>query len=240
MTKKSRKTKPIRPVREWRRPAFRALAAACFCVAILPALAGASRVASAASEAGALSAAGEFLTSMTGRAIAQLTDQSLSQSERRVRFRVLFRETFDVPAVGRFVLGRYWRKAKPEVREAFLRVFEEVMIQRFAPKFAGYAETKFEIDRVRALDQAGQFVIRSRITPDQGEPIEIDWRVRGRDGQFKILDVIGEGISMALTLRSEYAAAIKDSGGRVEGLIERLRAQVEIEGDTQTSKTAAD
>jgi phospholipid transport system substrate-binding protein len=119
-------------------------------------------------------------------------------------------------------------------------VFEEIMIQRFAPKFAGYAETKFEIDRVRALDQAGQFVIRSRITPDQGEAIEIDWRVQERDGHFKILDVIGEGISMALTLRSEYASVIKDSGGRVEGLIERLRAQVEIEGDTQTSKTAAD
>jgi ABC-type transporter MlaC component len=51
--------------------------------------------------------------------------------------------------------------------------------------------------------------------------------------------VIGEGISMALTLRSEYASAIKGSGGRVEGLIDRLRAQVESEGDTQTSETIA-
>ncbi len=217
----------------WRRPALRALAAVCFCVAILPVLAGGNRPASAASDAG------EFLASMTGRAIAQLTDETLALSERKARFRILFRESFDVPAVARFVLGRYWRKTKPQTREAFLSVFEEVMIQRFAPKFAGYAETRFEISRVRALDEPGQFVIRSRISTDQSEGIEIDWRVRERDGHFKILDVIGEGISMALTLRSEYASAIKDSGGQVEGLIDRLRAQVESEGATQTSESVA-
>ncbi len=234
MTKKSWKVPPTRPARKERRSALRALAAACFCVAILPVLAGAGRPASAASEPGA------FLISMTGHAIAQLTDESLPLSERKARFRVLFRENFDVPAVGRFVLGRYWRKAKPETREAFLSVFEEIMIQRFAPKFAGYAETEFEISRVRALDRPGHFMIRSHIAPDRGEAIEIDWRVRERDGRFKILDVIGEGISMALTLRSEYASAIKNSGGRVEGLIERLRAQIESDGDTQTSESVAD
>jgi phospholipid transport system substrate-binding protein len=157
MTKKSQKAIPTKPARRGRRPVLRVLAAACFCAAILPVLAGASRPASAASEAG------EFLTSMTGRAIAQLTDENLTLPERKARFRGLFRENFDLPAVGRFVLGRYWRKAKPAARDAFLRVFEEVMIQRFAPKFAGYAETKFEISQVRSLEAPGQFVISSRI-----------------------------------------------------------------------------
>ena len=233
MMNKSQKAQPINRARKARRSALRALAAACFCAAILPVLIGGGRPANAASEAG------EFLTSMTGRAIAQLTDESLPLPERKTRFRVLFRENFDVPAVGRFVLGRYWRRAKPEARDAFLSVFEEIMIQRFAPKFAGYAETSFEIIRVRALDKSGDFMISSKISPDDGEAFEIDWRVRERDGHFKILDVIGEGISMALTLRSEYASAIKDSGGRIQALIDRLRTQVESD-DTQTSKSVAD
>jgi phospholipid transport system substrate-binding protein len=228
------KAQPINRARKWRRPALRALAAACFCAAILPALIFSGRPAGAASEAG------EFLTSMTGRAIAQLTDESLPLSERKTRFRVLFRENFDVPAVGRFVLGRYWRRAKPESRDAFLSVFEEIMIQRFAPKFAGYADTSFEIIRVRPLDKFGDFMISSKISPDDGEAFEIDWRVRERDGNFKILDVIGEGISMALTLRSEYASAIKNSGGRIQALIDRLRSQVDNNGDTQTSKSVAE
>ncbi len=233
MTKNYLKADPTRPARIWLRPALRALTGACFCVAILAVLAGAGRPANAASDAG------EFLTSMTGRAIAQLTDESLPLAERKARFRILFRENFDIPTVGRFVLGRYWRTAKPETRDAFLNVFEEVMIQRFAPKFAGYGETRFEIRRVQALEQPGQFVVRSRISPDGGKTFEIDWRVRKRDGFFKVLDVIGEGVSMALTLRSEYASAIKNSGGKVEGLIARLRAQVESESGTQTTNSTA-
>jgi len=226
-------TRPAEPANRWPGPALRVLAAVCFWAMILPVLAGTGQPASAASEPGT------FLTSMTGRAIAQLTDESLPLPERKARFRILFRENFDVPAVGRFVLGRYWRRAKPETQDAFLSVFEEIMIQRFAPKFAGYADTTFEVSRVRPLDQPGHFLIRSRISTDRGEPIEIDWRVRERDGHFKIIDVIGEGISMALTLRSEYGSAIKSSGGQVESLIDRLRAQVQNDGDTQTSESVA-
>jgi phospholipid transport system substrate-binding protein len=179
--------------------------------------------------------ASAFLASLTDRAFAQLSDESLSMPERRQRFRVLFRENFDVPAIGRFVLGRYWRKAKAPVRKDFLSVFEEIMVRRFAPKFANYAETKFEIGLVRPLREKGQYLVASTVVRAEGEPLKIDWRVRDKDGRLKILDVLGEGVSMALTLRSEYASAIKDSGGRVEGLVDKLRARIESDPDTQTT-----
>ena len=179
--------------------------------------------------------ASAFLASLTDRAFAQLSDESLSMPERRQRFRVLFREHFDVPAIGRFVLGRYWRRAKPPVRKDFLSVFEEIMVQRFAPKFANYAETKFEIGIVRPLREKGQYLVASTVRRAEGEPLQIDWRVRDKDGRLKILDVLGEGVSMALTLRSEYASAIKDSGGRVEDLVDKLRARIESDPDTQTT-----
>ncbi len=184
--------------------------------------------------------AGAFLASLTDRAFAQLSDESLTMPERRQRFRVLFRENFDVPAIGRFVLGRYWRKAKPPVREDFLSVFEEIMVQRFAPKFANYAETRFEVGLVRPLREKGQYLVASTVVPAEGEPLHIEWRVRDKDGRLRILDVLGEGVSMALTLRSEYASAIKDSGGRVEGLVEKLRARIESDPDTQTTSNTED
>ncbi len=184
--------------------------------------------------------AGAFLASLTDRAFAQLSDESLSLAERRQRFRVLFRENFDVPAIGRFVLGRYWRKAKPPVRTDFLSIFEEIMVRRFAPKFANYAETKFEIGLVRPLREKGQYMVASTVVRAEGEPLRIDWRVRNKDGRLKILDVLGQGISMALTLRSEYASVIKDSGGRVEDLVDKLRARIESDPDTQTTSNTED
>ena len=155
--------------------------------------------------------------------------------KQRQHIRDLYREHLDVPAIGRFVLGRYWRRAKPPVRKDFLSVFEEIMVQRFAPKFANYAETKFEIGIVRPLREKGQYLVASTVRRAEGEPLQIDWRVRDKDGRLKILDVLGEGVSMALTLRSEYASAIKDSGGRVEDLVDKLRARIESDPDTQTT-----
>ena len=170
--------------------------------------------------------AGAFLSSLTSRAIEQLTDVSVADKERKTRFRDLFRENFDIPAIGRFVLGRYWRPTSTEARRAFLDIFEDVMVERFAPQFSGYAGTAFRITAVRPLNEDGEFVVRSSFTPPGGEPLMVDWRVRQLNGSFKVLDVMGAGVSMALTLRSEYGSVIKNAGGRVEGLTSMLRDRI--------------
>jgi len=171
--------------------------------------------------------AAAFLASLTNQAIEKLTDASLPVMEREQSFRSLFRANFDIPAIGRFVLGRYWRKARPEVRKDFLAAFEEIMTQSFASRFSGYANTKFEVVSVQALKRAGQFKVRSRIAPTKDEVYLVGWLVEHKNGQFRVLDVVAEGVSMALTLRSEYASVIKRSGGRVEGLIARLHENIE-------------
>ncbi len=202
------------------RHVLRRLAVALLGVALLAASPGGSR----ADDAGAAAA---FLASLTDQVIEQLTDASLPVMERERRFRSLFRVNFDIPAIGRFVLGRYWRKARPEVRKNFLAAFEEIMAQGFATRFAGYADTKFEMVSVQALKRTGQFKVSSRIAPTKDEVYLVGWLVEHKNGQFRVLDVVAEGVSMALTLRSEYASVIKRSGGRVEGLVAQLYKNIE-------------
>ena len=184
-------------------------------------------------------AAGTFLASLTKQAIEQLSDTSMLMEERETRFRVLFRANFDVSAIGRFVLGRYWRRADKESRAEFLTVFEDVMVQRFAPQFAGYAGTGFVVGVVRPLPDKGQFIVSSTIKRPKKETLAINWRIREHDGRFTVLDVIGEGVSMALTLRSEYASVIKSSGGKVEGLTTVLRDRTAGNATPGTTASAA-
>ncbi len=189
------------------RQVLQRLAAALLGVALLAASPDGSR----ADDAGAAAA---FLVSLKDQAIEQLTDESLPAAEREQSFRGLFRASFDIQTIGRFVLGRYWRKAQPEVRKDFLSAFEEIMAQGFVSRFTGYADTKFEVASVQALKRKGQFKVNSRIAPTEHEIYLVGWLVEQRKGQFRVLDVVGEGVSMALTLRSEYASVIKRSGGR--------------------------
>jgi phospholipid transport system substrate-binding protein len=174
--------------------------------------------------------AGRFIAELTETAIDSLTDDSVPPAERESRFRDLFRANFDVPAIGRFVLARYWRAADAAEKEAFLEVFEDVMVRRFAPQFSGYAGTRLEVTKVQPLSDNRQYIVNTRIDPPDGKPFAVDWRVRETGDGYKVLDVIGEGVSMALTLRSEYTSVIKRAGG-VGGLIEQLRKQVETGAD---------
>lgn len=182
-----------------------------------------------AATAGALDTkqAANFLHDLQEKAASRLGDASVSEAEKEQRFRELFNDNFDVPAIGRFVVARYWRGASEADRAAFLEVFEDAMVQRFLPLLAENSSERFQVGNVTPDGNAENMaMIDSRIDRAEGEPYRVAWRVRERDGQFKILDIVAEGVSMAITLRSEYGTVLKNNGGQLPPLTEALREKV--------------
>ncbi len=183
----------------------------------------------APSQAGAFNnqQAANFLSNLQETAAAQLGDNSASEQQKEERFRKLFNESFDVPAIGRFVVGRYWRGASEADRAAFLDVFEDVMVQRFLPLLTENTDERFQIGAItpdsRNPDMA---IIASQIPRAEGEPYKVGWRIREKGDQYRILDIVAEGVSMVITLRSEYATVLKRSGGKVTELTSALREKV--------------
>ena len=174
--------------------------------------------------------ADQFLISFGQRAVQQLNDETLSDAAREQRFRELFAEAVDLPAIAKFILGIHWRKASKQERADFLAVFEDIALQRFLPIFtrksAEYAGKSFDIVEVRRDKNNSKLVFVSvKVEREQGEPIRLVWRIRERNHRFKILDITAAGLSMALTLRHEYRSAIKQAGS-VAALVERLRDKV--------------
>jgi phospholipid transport system substrate-binding protein len=171
--------------------------------------------------------AAAFLEDLQERAASRLGDTSVSDQEKEDHFRKLFNENFDVPAIGRFVIGRYWRGASDDDQKAFLAVFEDAMVQRFLPLLAENSSERFKIGTVTPDSRnENMALIDSRIDRPEGEPYRVSWRVRETDGDFKILDIIAEGVSMAITLRSEYGTVLKNNGGKLPPLTEALREKV--------------
>jgi phospholipid transport system substrate-binding protein len=205
-----------------RQPAYRSIA---FGLVVILAAA-----ATAAGRADAATNAGDFLVSFGQRAVKEINDTSLSEAERERRFRELFNEAVDVPAIGKFILGPHWRRATARERADFLAVFEDIALQRFLPMFTRqtdeYAGKSFDIVEVRrAENNREQVFVRALVAREQGAPVRLIWRIRERNDEFKILDISAEGLSMALTLRQEYNSAIKRTGG-VGGLVALLRSKV--------------
>ncbi len=82
-------------------------------------------------------------------------------------------------------------------------------------------------------------LVGGQITHPQGDPVQVEWRLRRAGEGWKIIDVVVEGISMAVTRRSEFSSVIGSHGGRIEGLLEVLRNKT-APADTHASAGAAD
>lgn len=170
---------------------------------------------------------GRFLIALSQQAIAELSDQSIGEAERQKRFRELLRANFDMRAIGRFVLGVYARRADPKAQAAFLTTFEDVLIQRFLPYFRDYRGEAFTVKKVRPdpTNPKLSLVISDIILTD-GKTLPVGWRVRRANGHFKIIDVVAEGVSMAITFRSEYTTVLKRSNGDLPDLTAKMRAML--------------
>lgn len=194
---------------------------------VLAALAAAAILSAQPARSAELDAA-DFLDDLSRRGVQELTEPGLSVAEQERRFRVLIDESFDIPAIGRFVLGRHWHGASQAEQHEFLELFKDLLVRRFLPLFGKYSGEVLAAGTARPFGDRPDLVsVASRILRPQAEAIQVDWRMRRLEaGGYKILDIVAEGVSIAVTLRAEYGSVLKQAGGDVGKLNELLRDKI--------------
>ncbi len=168
--------------------------------------------------------ASKFLDTLASYALNVLRSDQLSLEEREAKVRSLLAENFDLPKIGRFVLGKSWREASEEQQKEYQRLFGDFVTQTYAKRLGGYTGEAFKIVKADAYGVNDALVL-TEIARPSGPPLKAGWRVTNGDGGLKILDVVVEGVSMAATQRSEFQAVVKNHG--LNGLIEMLRLRVD-------------
>ncbi|MBC8269124.1 MAG: ABC transporter substrate-binding protein [Rhodospirillaceae bacterium] len=168
----------------------------------------------------------QFISGLANQAIEALTKPDTSKQDREKLFRVMLADNFAVKTIGRWVLGRHWKKASDAEKTEYLHLFEELLVVTYVDRFSSYSGESLKI--VKSLvNNPKDAVVFSEIARQGTQPVHVDWRVRTSDSvTFKIIDVLVEGVSMGQTQRSEFASVIRQHGGNVEGLLAELRKRV--------------
>jgi phospholipid transport system substrate-binding protein len=162
-----------------------------------------------------------FMNRLWDRAVEVLNNKS-DPAVREARFRELFHTDFDCPGIARFVLGRYWRSASAEEQQEFVKLFEDYVVFVYAARLSNFGGEALKVRGSRS-DGDGVIVSTDVVSPGGASPMRIDWRLVTDNGAYKISDVIVEGVSMAVTQRSEFASVVQRNGGKLRGLIAMMR-----------------
>ena len=163
-----------------------------------------------------------FIRDTADRVVSAFSGET-GEERRTAIFRRILTGTFELKTIARFTLGRYWRVASPAQREEYRQLFEDFLVLAYANRFQDLGGTKLRITSVRTINERDSLVHTQVATADARPPIRIGWRVRQTKDGLRIVDVIVDGISMSVTQRDQFAAAIRAAGGKVEGLLEMLR-----------------
>jgi phospholipid transport system substrate-binding protein len=177
-----------------------------------------------AARAEADSPAAGFVNALVSDAVATLKDNQLSEQARDEKLQSLLTRGFDIPRIARYVLGRYWRDASDAERADFTSLFQQWVVKTYSARLANYAGETVEVTGAR--NEPDGTVVASRIVHPSGPPTMVEWRLEGQGGDFKIIDIDVEGVSLALTEREEVAATISRGGGTIEAINSALKQKL--------------
>jgi len=139
---------------------------------------------------------------------------------------------FDRRYAGQLVLGRHWREASKEQRNAFIDALYDNLLQKYADAVLKFEEDRIEILPFRGDESKPRVTVKSRVTLDDGTEVPVDYSLVRRESGWQVFDVIIEGISYIRNFRAEVNAEIQQSS--LDAVIARLQSGGSL-GDEQSS-----
>ena len=161
-----------------------------------------------------------FIRTLGNQAVTVIRS-NLGLDAKAAYFNRMIREDFDLRGMARFVLGPQWRLASPDDRKQFRKLLVERIVRVYGRRLAEGGNGDFVVTGSRPGPDG--VVVTSRIVPQFGAPISVEWRLGIVDGQYRIKDVAIDGVSMALAQRSEIGALLSRGGGQVRTLLVAMR-----------------
>lgn len=158
----------------------------------------------------------------TDAVIAILKDPETSKDTKRVRIEDVVYANVDFATLTRLVMARNWRRLSPAQQVEFQNEFKRHLSVTYGNNIDSYRNEGVEVVGEREEARGDRTVLTRVVRSDGGtNDILVDYRLRQSDGEWRIIDVIVEGVSMVANFRSQFQDIV--AGGSPEKLIDLLR-----------------
>ncbi len=155
------------------------------------------------------------------RTTVKTSEGNVSDVELDSKLRKIIAPIFDFREMSRRSLGANWKKASADQQNEFVELFSNLLAKNYLKKIrenAADSSLEFAGEKTK-----GKRALVKTTVLYAGETASIDYRMREKNGAWKVYDVIVENIGLVSNYRSEFAGIVKKDG--VDGLIEKLKAK---------------
>ncbi|MGR9044688.1 MAG: MlaC/ttg2D family ABC transporter substrate-binding protein [Gammaproteobacteria bacterium] len=128
----------------------------------------------------------------------------------------------DMPRVSILVLGKNIRKTTPDQRQRFMQEFKTLLVSTYTRAFLEYKDWRITFSPYNDTKDDGRTIVKTLVHQPGQQPVEISYRMLlNKAGQWKVYDIIIEGISLVTNYRSSFNQEIAQTGS-IDGVIKTL------------------
>jgi phospholipid transport system substrate-binding protein len=129
---------------------------------------------------------------------------------------------FDLPFIAQTVLRRHWDALSQDQQQQYIEAFRELVIVTYAQQFADFAGERFTTLDTQTLPN-GDALVHAKLKPGSGETVSFDYVLREKDGHWRVINIIADGVSDLALRSTQYAKLYEDRG--FDGLLAWIREQ---------------
>jgi phospholipid transport system substrate-binding protein len=152
--------------------------------------------------------------------LAVLRDKSVPTEDRIRSLEQIVYGRFDLVVMSRLVLARNWKRFSDEQREQYVEEFKRYLTNSYGHRIERYDQQEVEIIGERE-EPRGDVVVQTKILGGEFEGALVDYRLRNKTGDWRVIDVVIEGISMVSNYRDQFKSIV--SSGGPELLLKKLK-----------------
>jgi phospholipid transport system substrate-binding protein len=127
---------------------------------------------------------------------------------------------FDFTRMTQLAVGKYWRTATPEQKQALTTEFRNMLVRTYTKVFTVYRDQTVEVKPFKMAADDTEAAIKTTISKPGSQSVPVDYEMKKAADGWKVFDISIEGVSMVMSYRGTFASQIQESG--IDGLIKTL------------------
>jgi phospholipid transport system substrate-binding protein len=127
---------------------------------------------------------------------------------------------FNFARMTQLAVGRNWRDASEAQKKALMDEFRTLLVRTYSTSLTQFRNQTIEVKPLKLATADTEVVVKTQILQSGGQPIPIDYSMEKTAGNWKVYDVIIDGVSLVTNYRSSFNSEIQKNG--IDGLVKSL------------------
>lgn len=118
----------------------------------------------------------------------------------------------DFDKIAPLVLGKHWNTATPIEQERFKKEFQTLLVRAYSRAFVEYSDWTIQYLPLEVANDATKVLVKTKVLQRSIQPVEVYYRMFLVNGEWKVYDILIDGVSLVTNYRSSFNDKIHKLG----------------------------